>query len=367
MQKTYLGVSEVVSPAWCEYAYLYNLLFQSHLPLSMRPLSIITPRGTILKPNWTLVEQKEQVLEQGTAVHEDIERDVLPVQVALRVETREDEWALLLLQFATGMYILHTRGRTREVPVFGIVHGKLIRGIIDELHLDAQGDIVLVETKTRSSTTIPLQRDQQPAHWQCMLYRRLLVSLAATWQCTMDDSASPLDLSVVWETFQIRPDVPLTSSFLQDVNRMTRYVDTPWESRQWSSQLTLRHVIDLLKSTLRACQRRMSPTMKIVYMKQDTAEILDNVSLANNPKDLDTFLETTFALLDGKREPEGVAICSTNRCERCIWRESCEWREDMAKAAQERARKRKGERARQSDDHQLWAEFDEKDLQDLDW
>ncbi|WFD28360.1 hypothetical protein MNAN1_003370 [Malassezia nana] len=363
MQKTYLGVSEVVSPAWCEYAYLYNLLFQSHLPLSMRPLSITTPRGTILEPNWTLAEQKEQVLEQGTAVHEDIERDVLPVQVTLRVETREDEWALLLLQFATGLYILHTRGRTREVPVFGIMHGKLIRGIIDELHLDAHGDIVLVETKTRSSTTIPLQMDQQPAHWQCMLYRRLLVNLAATWQCTMDNGASPLDLSVIWETFQIRPNVPLTTSFICDVNKMIRHVDTPWESGQWSSQLTLQHVVDLLKLPLRACQRRMAPIMDIVYVKRDTAEILDSVSLSNNPTALDTFLKTTFALLDGKREPEGVAICSTNRCERCIWREKCEWRQDMAKAAQ----KRKGERARQSDDHHLWAEFDEKDLLDLDW
>lgn len=367
MQRESLGVSEIVSPAWCEYAYQYNVLFQSYLPLSMRPLSITTPRGTKIEPDMICMEQKEAVLEQGSAVHEDIERDVLPVQVTIQVETREDEWALLLLQFATGLYILHKRGRTREVPVFGILHGKLIRGIIDELYLDERGEIVLLETKTRSSKMIPIRIDQQQAHWQCMIYRRLLVSMAATWQCTLEDNASLLDLARLWETFRIRLDTPLSAVFIKDVERMVRQVDTPWEGSQMASNLTLQRVIDMVKCNLRGIQRRMAPLMKIVYVQRDTADTLGSVSVSNNCTALDDFLDRTFALLDGKREPEGVAVSSTNRCERCGWRKDCEWRDDMAKAAQERAQKRRWERLSQGEEDRLWAQFDEKDLLELDW
>lgn len=368
MQKMSLGVSELVSPAWCEYAYQYNVLFQSHLPLSMRPLTITTPRGTVMEPDWSSMEQKEAVMEKGSAIHEDIERDVLPVQVTIRVETREDEWALLLLQFATGLYILQTSGRTREVPVFGVIHGKLIRGIIDELHLDERGEIVLLETKTRSSATIPSRIDQQQAHWQCMIYRRLLVSMAATWHCALEDSASTLDLAVIWETFHIRTDIPLTNAFVEDLERMVHHVDTPWERGHLAPDLTLQHVMDMVKTSLRGIHRRMAPMMKIVYMRRDTAETLQSVSVTNNKPALDDFLDKTFALLDGKREPKGVAVASTNRCDSCAWRNDCEWRDDMAKAAQKRGLKRSFERrGHGDDDEQLWAQFDEKDLLNLDW
>lgn len=321
-----------------------------------------------MEPDWLRAEQKEKILEQGSIVHEDIERDVLPVQVTVRVETREDAWALMLLQFATGLYILHTKGRTREVPVVGIVHGKLVRGIIDELHLDEQGQIVLVETKTRSSKTLPAQADQQQAQWQCMIYRRLLVSMAATWHCTLDAHASSLDWAVIWETFHIRPHTALTSAFVEDVERMVRQVDTPWERKQVPPGMTLQHVMDMIKPSLRVIRRQMAPIMKIVYVQRDSGETLGSVSLSNNAAALNGFLDKTFALLEGKREPEGVAVSSTNRCERCTWRDDCEWRDDMAKRAREHARQRKLERQNQaSEEDQLWAQFDEKHLLELDW
>ncbi|CDS01478.1 hypothetical protein, partial [Sporisorium scitamineum] len=142
-RKGYLSVSDLVGPSWCEYNYQYGILSLSHLPPSQRPATITTEAGQTLSAAPQLVAQKESTLQAGKAVHTVLERRVSPVQVVVETETREDGWALRLLNLwcnVQGLIQMRPgkgKGKesacVREVPVYGWVHGVLVMGVIDEI------------------------------------------------------------------------------------------------------------------------------------------------------------------------------------------------------------------------------------------
>ncbi len=144
-RKGYLSVSDLVGPSWCEYNYQYGILSLSHLPPALRPATITTETGTTLAPSTDLIEKKDKTLTAGKAVHTVLERQVAPVQVYVETETKEDSWALRLLNLwcdVKGLLRLEAgkgKGKAREVncvrevPVYGWIHGVLVMGVIDEI------------------------------------------------------------------------------------------------------------------------------------------------------------------------------------------------------------------------------------------
>ena len=142
-RKGYLSVSDLVGPSWCEYNYQYGILSLSHLPPSQRPATITTEAGQTLAAAPALVAQRETTLQAGKAVHTLLENEVAPVQVVVETETKEDSWALRLLNLWCDIQSLvqmrpeKGKGKesacVREVPVYGWIHGVLVMGVIDEI------------------------------------------------------------------------------------------------------------------------------------------------------------------------------------------------------------------------------------------
>ncbi|KAJ9474901.1 hypothetical protein PHBOTO_004787 [Pseudozyma hubeiensis] len=143
-RKGYLSVSDLVGPSWCEYNYQYGILSLSHLPPSLRPSTITTESGATLAAEPQLVAQKETTLNAGKAIHTVLEREVAPVQVAVETESREDAWALRLMNLwcdVTALTRLKPTKRSgkgkescvREIPVYGWIQGVMVMGVIDEI------------------------------------------------------------------------------------------------------------------------------------------------------------------------------------------------------------------------------------------
>lgn len=377
-RKRVLSVTDLVSPSWCEYAYLYNILAQSHLPLLQRPTSITTPQGNVLTPSWAQLVARDEILAQGIKVHEAIEREVQPVELTFRFVAPADRWALFLLQFAAGVHAARTTGRAREVPVLGYVHGRLVRGIIDELR--REGSAVLVsDTKTRRSMRLPPELDQLQARLQVMLYKRLVDSLysgiTGTSAGADDAYAEPVSIPAVCDTLQLDLDAPLSDELHEDLETMVRTSATPWTLDEMTG-LTMRAALQLARSALKErSEVRISRQLELVYVHRDTQDAPLGVShFDTNPELLQNYLDRVFLLLDGDRAPEGVGVQATRRCESCAWREGCEWREAQARAAAAKA----ADRCKLKDstahlaataDDALWNEFDipEHHLHLLEW
>ena len=127
-------MSELVAPVWCEYQHLYSLLGQAHLPPSQRPTSIVTPSGATVQLDVKQAKDREDILEKGRTVHEKLEKEIHPGErIYVRTKSKEDDWALRMLKFVTGVKALLEGGCCRELNVFGILHGRLVLGVIDEI------------------------------------------------------------------------------------------------------------------------------------------------------------------------------------------------------------------------------------------
>ncbi|DBA69738.1 TPA: hypothetical protein ACH3X2_012468 [Trebouxia sp. C0005] len=90
----------------------------------------------------------------------------LPQVVEVAVSTVEDEWAVRLVDMMAGLHQLRVEGVTREMYIWGNVQGQWVRGIIDQLELDDNGQIRVVEHKTRRKPSLPMLAQQQTAKLQ---------------------------------------------------------------------------------------------------------------------------------------------------------------------------------------------------------
>eukprot|EP00899_Mesostigma_viride_P012233 jgi/Mesvir1/2100/Mv16632-RA.1 len=114
-----VSVTDLSAAAWCEQQTKFGLVLG--------------------KP------RKTRAMAAGTARHEQLDRQ-LNVPVVVETLTREDEWAVKLLNMMGRMRQLRTRGMTRELYVFGTLRGEVIVGYIDELRM-------MPPTTTAAATT----------------------------------------------------------------------------------------------------------------------------------------------------------------------------------------------------------------------
>ncbi|KAH8937593.1 hypothetical protein BDL97_16G036200 [Sphagnum fallax] len=113
--------------------------------------------------------QKTEAMKAGSARHVELEIEVV-TRVEVQVLSKEDSWAIRLLNFITGARQLQSEGLTRELPVLGVVQGCWIVGIIDELQLCGRDGVerpLLIDTKTRNRPTPP--SEPQKRNGRCKL------------------------------------------------------------------------------------------------------------------------------------------------------------------------------------------------------
>ncbi|KAH7914727.1 exonuclease V [Hygrophoropsis aurantiaca] len=131
-KKTF-SVTDLVSPAWCEVQYEYGLRQQRHKPLERRPSSFVSAAGKEIQVQQSVAVQNDRRLKRGKLVHAKLEREIHPEQITVTISTEEERWGLRLFTMITGLEEIVLTGITREFPIFGLTHGQVVIGIIDEI------------------------------------------------------------------------------------------------------------------------------------------------------------------------------------------------------------------------------------------
>ncbi|THH08483.1 hypothetical protein EW145_g2681 [Phellinidium pouzarii] len=148
-KRGYLSVIDVVSPTWCELQFEYGLRQLRNKAVHLRPRSFVTEKGKEIQVNSVLATQNDAITAEGTKVHKVLEKQIHKEQVAIKVKSQEEFWALRLLDFLSRLKILKELGICREIPVWGIINGEAIMGSIDELKLAVN------ESKNRATKRHP--------------------------------------------------------------------------------------------------------------------------------------------------------------------------------------------------------------------
>ncbi|KAF8971669.1 exonuclease V a 5' deoxyribonuclease-domain-containing protein [Flammula alnicola] len=149
-----LSVTDLVSPAWCEVQFDYGLRGKRSRPVSERPKSFVSSAGKTISPAVTVAIKNEVRTRQGQAVHKELEREIKFEELEVDITTPETRWALRIVNMLACLKGV-LDGFTREMPVFGILHGEIVVGIMDE--------VIKVETPLPSDDTPNTKSPKRPS------------------------------------------------------------------------------------------------------------------------------------------------------------------------------------------------------------
>ncbi|KAI4322229.1 hypothetical protein L6164_021940 [Bauhinia variegata] len=122
-----------------------------------------------------------KAMSAGIARHVELEEEVMK-RVEVKVKSREEYYALKLLNFINGVNQLLFEGLTRELPVIGFLQGIWMVGMIDEIRMpltENGSHPILIDTKTRARDTLPSEPQRRNGRLQLMCYKYLWDNLVA--------------------------------------------------------------------------------------------------------------------------------------------------------------------------------------------
>lgn len=125
-------------------------------------------------------QKKTAAMVAGSNRHTVLEKEVVE-KIEIQVKSREESWALKFLNFVVGANQLLFEGLTREIPVVGVIQGRWMVGVIDEVRMPIGKAImpILVDTKTRCTATVPSEAQKRNGRLQLMCYKYLWDYLVA--------------------------------------------------------------------------------------------------------------------------------------------------------------------------------------------
>ncbi|KAF5368532.1 hypothetical protein D9758_002158 [Tetrapyrgos nigripes] len=262
-----LSVTDLVSPAWCEFQFDYGLRQKRSRKLEYRPDSFTSESGKKIVVDNQVAIVNDQITKSGKSVHKKLEQDIRPEEVTIDITTDEERWALRVLNMISSFDILVHLGYSREIPVFGIVRDQVIIGVIDEVRrLPVSGiqtskrplvspqttprklkksrtmpspsqkpitaflslnqipssgtssynpspieaptrhSLHLVDIKTRRRNSLPDDDDTISSRLQLMLYSRLLTDLLG-----------PFDFAAIWQKLNLDANRSFSQTFLSQM------------------------------------------------------------------------------------------------------------------------------------------------------
>ncbi|KAF2151156.1 hypothetical protein K461DRAFT_168287 [Myriangium duriaei CBS 260.36] len=380
-RKRPMSVTDIVSPAWCELQYFYNL----------------SKYGRV---------QQTPAMRQGSSVHKVLEEEV-HVAVPVEVLTREDGFGLRIWNVIQGLRTLRTTGLTREFEVWGVVEGQVVNGVIDELSytcpdpaLEAalqsrkkpgrpkkqkeaelpvnqttlsnffsdkgastlkdtlsasQNDalapisakkVYITDIKTRSSRSVP--KDEvalRPTYMQLMIYRRLLSQLASD-SVTADQifARYHVDGEAIFSDVFIsqiggldQPLQPPTSSYGSDAD--SDYAPNTQDSlTELLAHNNLSKLWTLMIAEIGAAIPDIGAMLRAEFRAAASGDVMGSKVFLNDERRLDGYVRDEMAWWKGDRAARGVDIEEAFKCRICSFADGCEWRKEKVEEGLRKAK-----------------------------
>ncbi|KAJ7508468.1 exonuclease V [Mycena galericulata] len=295
-----LSVTDLISLAWCEVQFDYGLRQRRSRRLVDRPPSFQGASGKEIVVQQDVAAKNDRTTKRGRFIHKELELELRPEdveEITIAITTEEEQWAVRLLNFLASLVCLSAQRCAREIPVFGVVQGVVVVGIIDEISFQCaeesgpetgtkrasdsplpspkracrspspscetqlspapaapppQYTLRVIDTKTRRTESLPSDEDAEPARLQVMLYRRLLTALLETF--------APFDFAALFAHLNLDPSAPFSDGFLKQAGLLL--ADSP--------PACLEDAVMLLRTRIAELRLpAVDETLQIVYRSQN--------------------------------------------------------------------------------------------------
>ena len=226
--------------------------------------------------------------------------------VDIKIESKEDKWAIVFLNCLNKIAFLDARQTVRELPVFGepFQLGVFVNGIIDELHFNEMGQLELSELKTRANNSLPSKAQHNKNFLQVMLYSIMFNDLLE----------GKLDTTTLLSKFHLNGLAALSEDVVKFAN----------ELRIPCSKLI--QLADLMLSTFKTSNIPKISSVVVEYCSQFSHEAIHKTFLELDEGWAHSKLVTMLPYWKGERETIGVEIEEAWKCHRCEFADTCFWR-----------------------------------------
>ncbi|KAG0554262.1 hypothetical protein KC19_12G077600 [Ceratodon purpureus] len=248
--------------------------------------------------------KQTEAMKAGSARHAELEVEVLK-KVEVEITSKEDSWAMRLINFITGARQMRSEGMTRELPVVGLIGGAWVIGIIDELKMcerDGMHRPQLIDTKTRNKPTPPSPPQKQNGRMQLMVYKCLWDNIVT----------SGLPFHDFFEHFRLRPQHLLSEDIR--VHAAEIFPDAKVENLQDVSRMYLQECITFPES---------HSLLLLRYEWQADRSLLGQDEFDIEREWLDLRIGWHLEFWHGLREPAYVPEDETWKCRYCAFAELC--------------------------------------------
>lgn len=247
--------------------------------------------------------EKTDAMKAGSARHEALEQEVIK-RVKVEVKSKEDMWALKLINFIVGANQLVFDGLTRELPLIGFTEGVWIIGIIDEMRMpltEADKVATLVDTKTRVRATLPSEPQRRNGRFQLMCYKHLWDTLAA----------GKFPDSQFFDFFSLNPNSVLST----DIKNSTVKAGCPAE--------TLSDVVRYYKNACHMLPQANSQLL-LRYETQVDQTLIGEDQFEYDSDFLETHIKSSLEFWVGNRRPNYAPKEERWKCNYCKFESVCE-------------------------------------------
>ncbi|XP_066538766.1 exonuclease V [Hoplias malabaricus] len=285
--KRHLSVTQLCEQTWCEMKVEYGFR----------------------KPQIRKTEKQRTEVQTGAKIHLARELEVHTV-VPLHAQSREDSFAIRLLNILHMIPKLEAGKCVREIPVFGVVEGVHLKGVIDELSYNQKGELVLNELKTRRQETLPGAAQSLGHSLQVGLYKILFDGMVR----------GGLRREHIIDHFKLKASMALGNEIQKHSAKIGIQVTT------------LGELVDTLLMVLSCTDVPRIDLLQIEYRHQDSNNLIGSRVVPYDEAQLRSELQGYLAYWTGQREPRGVDIEEAWKCRMCPYDQICVWRKNRSQA-----------------------------------
>ena len=240
--------------------------------------------------------EETEEMAAGTELHRELMLEIVK-EVSAETTTIEDEVYLMMLNLRTGLEQLVSEGKTRELRVFGRAGEFPLSGIIDELSLN-DGQLTILDHKTRTKPSLPPPPTFATAEIQVMLYRKLLDDLRFG---------------------RYTPDQFFTDRRLPDLGDISSGMKDQLEAQGLYEKLTPVELTGEVFSAFRKLPA-ISDYLIVRYLHRDSGSHIGDKVVLHDPAAIDKKIGHALKFWNGQREATTVKSRERWKCNYCEYR-----------------------------------------------
>lgn len=235
--------------------------------------------------------------------------------------TLEDKWATDLLNTYMQLARIKEGLIAREIKLFGNPFNctAMLTGIIDQLqYCSRDGDLIMLELKTRKSRSLPQEEQKRGHALQLMLYKLLLDSL----------TQGSINYLSLLEGLGLKLTVPLSQGPIEYIHQcgLTSLMNWPHWPKEDPTCLSLSGLAHTISQLITGLELPPVSTLLLQYEHQHSSDIIGVELVVYDEVWVRKELEKSLQYWLGERSASGVDIEDSWKCHYCQFAEVCVWR-----------------------------------------